>query len=575
MSLKSHSIQLTGDPSDKQSKLWSKKAGARGHLRAAGYVDEDFGKPLITIGLPYSNVLPCNNKFMELAKLLAELVEKRGGKAILSPAPVISDGITMGSDGMKYSLISRDLIADCIETMNQGYLTDAAICLAGCDKTLPGVLMPLARRNVVGITLYGGTILPGFCSGHVVDVMDLMEAIGKYSAGFIDIEELHKMECTSMPGSGSCGGMFTANTMSSAIEALGMALPGTASHPAVNDKNIITEQKKKDLEQVADAIFELTKKNIKARDIMTKKAFHNSMTMIYALGGSTNGVLHLLALAHEANVDLKIDEFNEVADKIPLVANLSPHGKYHMKNLDDIGGIPIVMKMLLDAGLIYGDCLTCTGKTVAENLKDVPDLKSLGTQDVVFPLEKPLSPPGNHISILRGNLAPDTAVLKLSGKQIEPFVGPAIVFDGEQEAYDAVVSQKVKKGSVLVIRYEGPKGSPGMPEMLSPSAALMGLGIGKDVALVTDGRFSGATRGIMIGHVCPEAYDKGPIAALKDGDIVTIDPSKRTLSVALSDEEISNRLKVAQPPENKRDLVGVLAKYRKLVSGANLGALTH
>eukprot|EP01120_Amphizonella_sp_Union-15-10_P012661 TRINITY_DN566_c0_g3_i1.p1 TRINITY_DN566_c0_g3~~TRINITY_DN566_c0_g3_i1.p1 ORF type:complete len:576 (-),score=102.61 TRINITY_DN566_c0_g3_i1:30-1757(-) len=568
---KNQSYELTGDRTNVVQ--WAKKAGARSHLRAAGFKDEDFAKPIITLGVPYSNALPCNNKFKFLSEIFVEILEKEGTKAFIASTPVISDGVTNGAPGMRYSLPSRDLIADCIELMHEGYMADAIISLGGCDKTLPASVMPLARQNLIGITLYGGTILPGLCNGVEVDIMNVMESIGTYGAGLIDIEELNRIECLALPGSGSCGGMFTANTMASAIEALGMSLPGTASHPAVDSNNVVTERKKQDILDTVHALFNLMAKNIRTRDIMTKKAFENAIAIIYALGGSTNGVLHLLALAREADVALDIQDFNRIGAKVPLLANLTPSGKYRMRDLDNIGGIPIVMKMLLDAGIIHGDCLTVSGKTVAENLAGVPKLSEIGKQDIVFPLDSPIAPPLRHIIVLKGNLAPNTAVLKLGGKFVPIFKGPAIVFDDEQSAFESIMKGNVKKGMVLVIRYEGPKGSPGMPEMLSTTAALLGAGLGQDVALITDGRFSGATRGIMIGHVTPEAYDKGPIAALADGDVITIDSEAKTLSVDLTDEVILKRLSEIKVPI--KPAVGVLGKYRRTVQGAELGAITH
>jgi dihydroxy-acid dehydratase len=399
-----------------------------------------------------------------------------------------------------------------------------------------------------------------------------MEAIGSYGAGVIDIEELHTIECHALPGSGSCGGMFTANTMSSAIEALGMAPPGTCSSPAVSYDNVVTPEKHSQCKDVVDKIFNLLANPITARQIMTKKAFENAITIMYALGGSTNGVLHLLALAHEAGVDLTIEDFNVIGDKTPLLANLKPHGKYHMSDLHEVGGLPLLQKELLDGGLLHGDCLTITGKTVADNLIGIPLLKDL-KQDVLRSLAKPLAPPGQHIIVMKGSLCPESALFKLSGKTFDkPFTGPARVFDGEYKAYDAIMSGKIKEGDVLIIRYEGPKGSPGMPEMLSPGAALVGAGLGKTVALVTDGRFSGASHGIMVGHVTPEAYDGGPIALALEGDTVTIDAKTRTINLNIEEEELSERRRQWQPPSDQAN--GLLGKYRKCVKSAHFGATT-
>lgn len=571
--LKVNSKILTGDIADQTS--WIKKTGARAHLRAIGFKDEDFAKPLITIACPYINVIPCNFHFRELADHVIKAVEEQGGKAVLSCTPVISDAMTMGTSGMKYSLISRDWITDCIEITHSGYTGDGMICLAGCDKTIPGVTMALPRLNACGIVVYGGTMLPGCGKKHRnLSAGSPFEAIGSYSAGLMDIEDLKDIECHAIPGPGACGGMFTANTMSSVVETLGLTLPGSASGVAVDSENKVAEKKLREVEEAVKTLFTLMKTGQTSRDIMTRKAFENAVTVMYALGGSTNGVLHLLALAHESDVQFSIDDFNTVGGKVPLIGNLKPHGKYQMADLDKIGGLPIVLKELLCNGFLHGEQMTVNGKTVAENLKDVPGISELGAQDIISPVSSPLAPAGRHILILKGNLAPESAVLKLSGKDIAgPFRGPAAVFDGEEEAFQAIMNRKIKAGDVLVIRYEGPKGSPGMPEMLSPGGALVGAGLGKKVALVTDGRFSGASHGIMIGHVSPEAQVGGPIALIQNGDIIVIDPQSATLEVELSDEVLSERRKQWQPPPRK--LVGLLHKYTKVVSSAHEGAVTH
>lgn len=571
--LKVNSKVLTGDIADQAS--WIKKLGARAHLRAIGFKDEDFLKPLITVACPYINVIPCNFHFRELADLVITAVEEQGGKAVLSCTPVISDAMTMGTSGMKYSLISRDWITDCIEITHSGYTGDAMICLAGCDKTIPGVTMALPRLNACGVVIYGGTMLPGCGKKHQnLSAGSPFEAIGSYSTGLMDIEDLKDIECHSIPGAGACGGMFTANTMSSVVETLGLTLPGSASGVAVDSENKVTDKKKKEVEEAVKTLFSLMKSGKTSRDIMTRKAFENAVTVMYALGGSTNGVLHLLALAHESEVQFSIDDFNTVGGKVPLIANVKPHGKYQMADLDKIGGLPVVLKELLDNGFLHGDQATVNGKTIAENLQDVPGISALGGQDIVFPVTSPLAPAGRHILILKGNLALESAVLKLSGKDITgPFRGPAVVFDGEEQAFKAIMSGKIKAGDVLVIRYEGPRGSPGMPEMLSPGGALVGAGLGKKVALVTDGRFSGANHGIMIGHVSPEAQVGGPIGLLQDGDMIVIDPHSATLKVELTDEVLSERRTKWQPPP--RRLTGLLQKYTKLVSSAHKGAVTH
>lgn len=566
---------LTGDPSNQPH--WVKRTGARAHLRAAGFKDEDFNKPIITVACPYSNALPCNNHFQELAKIVSEEIEKKGGKAFICGTPVVSDGQTMGFRGMKYSLVSRDWIADCVEIMHEAYSADAIVALGGCDKTVPGVLMPLARLNAVGVSLYGGTILPGCMAGREegLDAGTVMEAIGSFGAGLIDIEELHGIEKCALPGSGACGGMFTANTMSSAVEALGMAPPGTASAPAVTRSNELTNQKKEQCKTVVEHVFSLLELKTRTRDIMTKEAFENAIAVVLAVGGSTNSVLHLLALAREAEVAIVIEDFNRIGDRIPLLGNLKPHGKYHMSDLDAIGGLPVVMKELLAGGLLHGACLTITGRTVEQNLSSTPRPADIH-QDVVFPLSKPLAPAGCHINILKGSLAPESAVLKVSGKQFDkPFVGKAIVFDGEDTAYEAVMSGVVKEGHVMVIRYEGPKGSPGMPEMLSPGAALVGAGLGTKVALVTDGRFSGASHGIMIGHVTPEAFDGGPIALVRNEDSISIDIQNRKLDLEVSTEELVCRQGDWEIPAERQTVPGILGKYRRLVASAHLGAVTH
>ncbi|XP_065070502.1 dihydroxy-acid dehydratase 2-like [Rhopilema esculentum] len=570
--LKKNSLPFTGDPSNVDG--WVKRAGCRSHMRATGFKDEDFKKPIITVGCPYSNALPCNFHFRELAEIAVEEIEKLGGKAFTCFTPVISDAETMGSVGMKYSLISRDLIADSIELMHQGYSADGIITFGGCDKTNPGVLLPIARHNLIGITLYGGTIIPGCTEKHrALDQGDVMEAIGSFGAGLIDIEELHDIECSANPGAGSCGGMFTANTMSSAIEALGMAIPGSASGLAATPENKVNPRKAEEVRISVQTLFKMMENDLHSKDIMTRKAFENAVTVMLALGGSTNGILHLLALAKEADVDFCIQDFNKIGERVPLISNLRPHGKYHMRDLDAIGGVPAVMRQLLDHGLIHGDCMTVTGKTVAENLQHV-DIRSL-YQDpekiVIHKMTSPFAPPGRHIIILRGSLAPDSAVSKISGKELNSFKGRAIVFGCEHDALDAIMNGEVKAGHVLVIRYEGPKGSPGMPEMLGPSAALIGAGLGKDVALVTDGRFSGASHGIMVGHVTPEAHCGGPIAIVKNDDVINIDLAGKRIDLEISPEEAADRLQSWVPPQ--KPLKGLLARYRKLVTSAHFGAV--
>lgn len=566
--LRQRSAELSGHQGEKD---WPKRAAARAMMRAVGFGDSDFEKPIVTLGLAYTNATPCNDHIWDLGMMMKSAVQEGGGMPFVSGSPVVSDGMTMGCEGMKYSLMSRELIADCFETMHEAYRADGILTISGCDKSIPGALIPLARNNAIGLTLYGGTILPGKYKGEDLTIVSSFEAIGAHGAGKIDDEELHEIECNSCPGAGACGGMFTANTMASFIEALGMSMPGSASHPAVDRQNNISESKKEDVKRSVEALFNLMDKGIRARDIMTRKAFENATTVMFALGGSTNAILHTLSLAHEAGVDFTIDDFNKIAARVPLVGNFKPFGQYVMEDLDNIGGVPMVMKMLLDAGLLHGDCLTVTGKTVAENLADAPARPT--DQDVIFSLEEPYAPEESHITILTGNLAPKGAVLKLSGKQLDHHTGPARVFEREEEALDAILEGQIVKGDVLVIRNEGPKGGPGMREMLAPSAAIMGAGLGKDVALITDGRFSGGTHGIMIGHVAPEAYVGGPIGLIEEGDIITINPGDKSLHVDVSEDELAARKAKWVEPKPKYER-GVLAKYARLVSGAEKGAVT-
>ena len=550
---------------------WLKRAPARAMMRAVGFKDEDFQKPLVTIACPYTNITPCNAHIRNLGDIIFKEVEKQNGKPILFGTPVVTDGESMGMEGMKYSLVSRDLIADCIETMHEAYSADGMITLAGCDKTIPAALMAIARNNSIGITLYGGTILPGRLRGNDLNIVSIFEAVGKYSAGSISRKEMEETEKAACPGCGACGGMYTANTMASSIEALGMSLPGTASHSAVDYKNNISPKKIDDCQKTVRAFFNLLKKGISAREIMTREAFENAITVVMALGGSTNAVLHLLALAREAKVKLTLDDFEKISEKTPLLGNFSPYGKYMMEHLDKIGGVPMVMKHLLKNKMIKGNCLTVTGKTVEENLENAPDYPE--NQDVIYNLDKPLSSPGNHINILYGSLAPEGAVMKLSGHEMDFHQGPAKVFEREEEALDAILKGKIKKGDVIVIRYEGPKGGPGMREMLSPSSALMGAGLGRDVALITDGRFSGGTHGIMVGHISPEAYVGGPIAFIENGDLISIDIKNKKLDLNIPASELNKRKKHWKKPKPKYER-GVLAKYARLVSSASLGAVT-
>ena len=566
--LKERSKTLT---SFEGSSDWSKRAPARAMMRAVGYTDVDFKKPLICVAAPYSDVSPCNAHILELGKIAEGEIEKLGGKPYIFGTPVITDGETMGTEGMKYSLVSREVIADSIEMMSEAYLADGTISFSGCDKTIPASLMPLARNNSIGITLYGGTILAGYSDGRDLNIVSVFEAVGEMSTGRISKDELHEIECKSCPCAGACGGMFTANTMASAIEALGMSIPGSASRPAMSHTGRISEKKIEDIIQTIEALFGLMKKRIRTRDTLTRRAFENAIVVVQALGGSTNAVLHLLALAHEADVPLSIDDFETIGNKVPLIGNFSPSGEYMMEHLDEIGGVPMVMKMLLDKGLIHGDCLTVTGKTIAENLKDAP-IRPIN-QDVIYSLEKPIAPAGHHIVIMKGNMSPDGSVMKLSGNLIKKLKGPARVFESEDDCMKAILDGKINHGDVIIIRNEGPKGGPGMREMLSPSAALVGAGLGKDVALITDGRFSGGTHGIMIGHISPEAVEGGAIGIVQEGDVIDINVEKREINIEVEASELAKRMRDYKIPESpyKR---GVLAKYRKLVGSASKGAVT-
>ena len=567
-SMKHRSSLLTGTPGGAD---WAKRAAARAMLRAVDFTDEDFVKPIVTVACPFTNATPCNDHIRDLGDILFQEIEGAGGKPFVFGTPVISDGETMGMEGMKYSLMSRDLIADCIETMHEGYAADGILTLSGCDKSIPGALMPIFRNNSIGLTLYGGTILPGSWQGEDLTIVSAFEAVGAHGAGKITDEELHEVECHSCPGAGSCGGMYTANTMASVIEGMGMSVPGSASHAAVDRRNRISPEKRKDCVDSVKALVGLLRRGIRGRDIATREAFENAIVVMMALGGSTNGILHILALAHEAQVPLALDDFQRIGQNVPLLGNFKPFGKYVMADLDRIGGIPMAMKTLLDAGMLHGECLTVTGKTVAENLADAPARP--GGQDIFFSLESPYAPPGRHITILRGNLAPEGAVLKLSGKTLTHHTGPARVFDREEDALDAILSGRIRNGDVIVIRYEGPKGGPGMREMLSPSAALMGAGLGKDVALITDGRFSGGTHGIMVGHIAPEAQAGGAIAVVREGDRITINPGVRTISLEEGEAEVTARLSRWKAPEPKYRR-GVLGKYATLVGSASRGAVT-
>eukprot|EP00037_Helgoeca_nana_P037078 m.14483 g.14483 ORF g.14483 m.14483 type:complete len:596 (+) comp8386_c0_seq1:94-1881(+) len=576
------SIEMTGGDHRDPPPNHLARAPARAFLRAAGFTDDDFSKPIVSISVPWASGQPCNQHFRELGDVLHAEVERLSGKAFSFGTPVISDGQGQGNEGMRYSLPSRDLIADSIELMHEGYRGDAIITLGGCDKTQPAAIMPLARRNAIGISLYGGSILAGVHPDtcEKLDAANVFEGVGAVSAGIMDIEDLHKIECHALPGPGSCGGMFTANTMAVAIEALGMCLPGTAAHTAMDPATgKLSPRKVEDCKNTAAALVNLYRKQIRTRDIITVKSLENAVAVMMSVGGSTNGILHTLAIAHEAGLgdEWNIDRYNTIAERVPLLGNFTPSGKYQMQALDELGGLPVLMKLLLDRGVLHGDVLTCTGKTLAENLEGVQAPSA--DQDVIFPFDKPIAAAGQHLVVLKGNLAPNGCVIKLSGKQLGgdsgKFTGPARVYDSEDTAFEAVQAGKIVKGDVLVIRYEGPIGGPGMREMLSPSAALVGAGLGKDVALVTDGRFSGISHGVMVGHVDPEAAVGGPLAGLREGDLVEIDLVARTLSHLVDLGVFQKRIDEFVRRPLRADLVGsVLDKYARLVGGASTGALT-
>ncbi len=542
------------------------RAGARSMLRPVGFTEEDFKKPVVGVASLWSMVTPCNMHLDKLALEAESGANAAGGKAIVFGTLTVSDGISMGTPGMRYSLVSREVIADSIETVAGAEGFDAIVTVGGCDKNMPGCVMALARLNRPGVFVYGGTILPGIHpeSKKECDIVSVYEAIGQHAAGKVDDAGLHTIEACSVPGPGSCGGMYTANTMASAIEALGMSLPNSSAQIA------ISEDKKADCRNAGAAAVALLKAGITPKMIMTRKAFENAITVSIALGGSTNAVLHLLAIAHSMGVKLSLDDFTKIGKRVPVLADLKPSGKYGMVHLTRIGGLPPLMKVLLDAGLLHGDCLTVTGKTVAENLKDVQPYPA--NQDVVRPLSNPIKN-DSHLRILYGNLAPTGAVAKISGKEGLLFTGKAIVFEGEEKALDSILAGKVKAGHVVVIRNEGPVGGPGMREMLSPTSAIMGRGLGQDVALITDGRFSGGSHGFVVGHVTPEAAKGGPIGIIKNGDSITIDAVKNELTLNISPKDLKARLK-AWKPKKPTETRGVLAKYAHTVTSASEGAVT-
>ena len=537
------------------------QAPSRSMLRAVGFSDEDFEKPQIGICSTWSMVTPCNMHIDKLAEHVNKAADDAGGKGIIYNAITISDGISMGTEGMKYSLVSREVIADSVETVSGCMGHDAIVAIGGCDKNMPGLMMGLSRLNRPSLFVYGGTIQPG--PGHT-NIISVFEAVGSHAAGSISDIQLKQIEDTAIPGPGSCGGMYTANTMASAIEALGMSLPNSSAQDA------ISQEKVRDCLDSGVAIMNLVKQDIKPSDIMTRSAFENAIKVTIALGGSTNAVLHLLAMAHTMDVDLELDDFTRIGKKIPMVADLKPSGKYLMSELIKIGGIQPLMRRMLDAGMLDGNCLTVTGKTLAENLSTVdayPD-----DQDIIRDFSDPIKK-DSHLVVLKGNLAPSGAVAKITGKEGLSFKGTARVFDSEENCLKGILDGTVKKNDVLVIRYEGPKGAPGMREMLSPTSAIMGKGLGEDVALITDGRFSGGSHGFVVGHVTPEAYDGGPIAVVRDGDLISIDAESNKITLELTNNEIETRLTKWKKPA-ARYKRGVLAKYAASVASASEGAVT-
>jgi dihydroxy-acid dehydratase len=540
------------------------RAPNRAMLRAVGFTDEDFDKPIVGIASLWSDITPCNMHIDRLALKAREGVKQGGGVAQTFGTITVSDGIAMGHEGMKFSLASREVISDSIELVAHAQRFDGVLAIGGCDKNMPGSVMALARLDVPGIFVYGGTIYPGRFEGRDVDIVSIFEAVGAYSASKITPEQFHGIERHACPGAGSCGGMYTANTMASAIEALGLSLPGSASHPAESS------EKAQDAFAAGEALMRLIEKNITPRKILTRRSFENAIAVVMALGGSTNAVLHLLAIARTAGARLKLDDFNRIGAKVPHLADLKPSGRYVMNDLNSVGGVQGVMKMLLQANLIHGDALTVTGRTLEENLAAFPGLDP--HQQIVSDLENPLHPTGPLV-ILRGNLAPDGAVAKISGLKVTALTGRAKVFDSEEKTLQAILAGRIRKGDIVVVRYEGPKGGPGMREMLAVTSALVGKGLGQDVGLVTDGRFSGGTHGLVVGHVAPEAQVGGPIAIVRNGDTITIDARKKDLTLHLSAAEIRRRLKTFKAPRLKYRR-GVLSKFARSVSSASDGAIT-
>jgi dihydroxy-acid dehydratase len=541
------------------------RAGNRAMLRAVGFGDGDFGKPIVGVANAYSNLTPCNLGLNTLAERGQAALRAAGAMPQVFGTITVSDAISMGTEGMKYSLVSREVIADSIETVCNAQAMDGVLAIGGCDKNMPGALIALARLDIPAVFVYGGTIKPGHHAGRDLTIVSVFEAVGEHAAGKIDDAELLEVERKACPGAGSCGGMFTANTMSSAIEAMGMSLPGSSTMAAED------EEKAESTAESARVLVEAIKAGRRPREVLTRQAFENAIAVVMAVGGSTNAVLHLLAIAHAMGVPLVLDDFETIRARVPVLCDLKPSGRYVATDLHRVGGIPQVMKMLLAHGLLHGDALTMSGRTVAELLKDVPDTPPAG-QDVIRPWERPLYAQG-HLAILRGNLATEGAVAKITGVKAARMAGPARVFESEEACLTSILAGQIRKGDVIVIRHEGPKGGPGMREMLSPTSAIIGAGLGDSVGLITDGRFSGATYGMVVGHVAPEAAVGGTIALVLEGDSITIDAGARRLSLDVPEGEIARR-RAAWTPPAPRYTTGVLAKYARLVSSSSLGAVT-
>lgn len=552
--LKHRSSDITDGP---------ERAPARSYLRAMGLTDDDLAKPFVAVANLASDVTPCNVHLDKWAAAVKEGIRDGGGTAFQFGTITVSDGISMGTEGMKASLVSREVIADSIETVVFGQRMDGLVTVGGCDKNMPGCMMAIARLNIPSVFVYGGSILPGQYNGNDINIQDVFEAVGAWAAGHITGEELTELECAACPGEGSCGGLFTANTMSTAIEIMGLSLPGDSSLTAVDPR------KGEESRRAGEAVMRMLDEGIRPRDILTRQAFENGITLVAAMGGSTNAVLHLMAIAREAEVDLTLEDFDRISRNTPYITDMKPGGRYVMADLSRYGGVALIGKRLLDAGLLHGDAMSVNGKTLAENLRETA---TEDDQPIVYNLDAPRSPTGG-LAILRGNLAPDGAVIKVAGHQEKVYEGPARVFDQEEAAFQAIQRREVKPGDIVVIRYEGPKGGPGMREMLAVTSALIGQGLGDTVALITDGRFSGASHGPMVGHVAPEAMVGGPIGMLREGDIIKLDIPNRRLDAQITEAEMTDRRAAWQPIEPKYT-TGVLAKYAKLVSSASEGAIT-